>query len=204
MPGKHLTEEEKREIINSDLTNVELAKIYGKHPDTISKTRLKAGKGRGRLPNKFSGNFRVTDEQMEIVKNPKYNRREVHIITGISEKHITKLRREHNVPGGRKRNMSPKVKNVVVRAKKEVKPKIRVITSTVLKYGSKDINITEKPDKIHAGTSDYQRSKIIKLQVSDLIEKQNLTDSDKIKNKTHKYVTRIGKYGIKETVLTKI
>lgn len=122
-----LTNEQKQDIINSKLKNKELAEIYGVHPQTISAMRIRAGKGIGHCSP--VGYRRVSDEHMEMILNPDLRIVDVFHATGVSRKHIAKIRKKNGILGVRssKRPMTPIVsKEKVTKVKVEQPRKLGI------------------------------------------------------------------------------
>lgn len=122
-----LTAEQKQDIINSKLTNKELAVIYNVSQQSISGIRIRAGKGIGRSTP--VGHRRVSDEHMAMILNPDLRIVDVFKATGVSQKHIAKVRKKNGILGVRasKRPMTPRVsKEKATRVKVEQPRKLGI------------------------------------------------------------------------------
>lgn len=182
-----LTKEQKQEIINSDLPNVELAKIYNRNPKTISGIRIKAGKG-----NKDKrGNFTITPEQKEIILNSDLTVKQASELSKISKRHIYTIRRRNGIEKPIKVKAEKPKRQYKTRPKKEkvIKPQVVKITKSY----------APKPAITFA-----EQEYLIRKTAREIAKNNPLNEADKIAKGTHRWITRVNKFGKKESALIKI
>lgn len=121
MAKKHLTEEQKKEIISSKLNNHQLADIYGCSHKTISSVRCRAGAGVGK---ESGGNYKLTKDQIQEIITSELGTVELAKKFSITPQHISKIKRKNGVA----RVKSEKV----VKVKTEPKRRLRKVTPEML------------------------------------------------------------------------
>lgn len=212
MKKQKLTKEQKEAIINSDLPNVELARIYDRSPKTISGIRIANGKG-----NKDKrGNFTVGPDKMKIILNRQLTVREAFEQSGISKKHIYTIRERNGIlppPKVKKpRVYKPRLKVEKPKLIKKQFPKLEKIKiekpkkkplPSVIKEAKKPKEHKEKV-KLNAGMSHAEQEYLIRKKAQEIAKNNPLTEAQKIASGDYKWITRINKYNKTERVLTKI
>lgn len=196
MRKQPLTEQQKQEIINSTLTNVELGKIYNRNHKTISGIRKLAGQ-RPRYAN--CGNYSLISEQIKIMLNPLISVREASEKSGASQKYIYTLRERHGII-----YVKPKKEKV----KRIQKPSPKMIKSkkplpSIIKEAKKSKEHKEKV-KLSAGMSHAEQEYLIRKKAKEIAKNNPLSEAEKMAKGTHRWVIRINKYGKKESALIKI
>lgn len=239
MKRRFVTDEEKQIFIKSDKSNVELGKIYGYSPKTISKIRIEAGKPIG---IKKCGNWKLTDSDVDFIMTSELKSDEVAKILNTTYKTVNRYRKQRGYICFRKKEKPQKKR---VKKEKIIKPKkqksadnpekLKLILDPYLsldeisnKTGLSKSWISEirkskgvrKMKKISKSTSDnnnsnfikteikasmshHEQNYIIKKQADILIQKQIISDSEKIANGTHKWQC-VEIYGKKTMVLKRV
>ena len=204
-----ISDEQRQEIIKSDLTPTELSKIYPLHPAYICRIRTLAGVRSGtgkyaRNPNN-SNKIEFTEEQLILVRDASISTLKLEKIIGIGHAVIGRKRKEFgicfkefqkaNKPEKKVRVRRPMNKVEKVKKEKVVKVKIKVkkeLPKKIIK--PKD----PKPAfKTRHEVEHEQKAKAVKAKNDyKAIEAKKMAEG-------YKYITRIGRFGIKETVLIK-
>lgn len=229
MAKKHLTQEQKKEIIASKLNNHQLGEIYEISHRTISAIRCRAGAGVGR---ETGGNFKLTKEQIAEIIISDLTNVELAKIYSITPQHLSKIRRKHGVArfkaeNGTKEKKEPKyrIRKVTSEIKAIIcdpylsadeahvktgisknriweirkKEKIRHIKSTIVKISSPKEH-TDKV-KLQASMSYDEQNYLLRKKAKESSKQNN--DDEKIANGTHEWQI-ISDRGIKARVLRRI
>lgn len=198
----HLTNYQRQEIIKSTESNIALAKIYNVIPATISQIRVKAGVGVGRGS---AGNFKLTKDQRQEIIDSDLPNVELAKIYGIAANHVSKIK----VKAGKGRFRSPKGESK--RKKEKSTKEVSIAVKFKLLDSKKPKPEKAKPLKVHvekvklqASMSFEEQQYLIRQKAKESQKKQTLTDSEKLKLGTHKWIERVDRFGKKSKVLSKI
>lgn len=174
-----LTPEQEELIRDLSLSGVQVAKITGFNSSYVNQKRARwdlSYKDANNLSK--TGEIEFTDEQKELIQNPKYTLKELAKKLGNSPTTISKERKKLGVV---KQNKPKPEKETFVTKEKEVYAKT----------------------KLQANMSNYELAYLNRKESKEAARKFYMSDADKIKAGTHKWVERLDR-GIKCKVLTKI
>lgn len=197
--GFKLTDQQKSEIVESNLPYDEIGLKYEIHESTVGKIKRAAGivKKRG---NHNKPRTAWTDQMITRLKDVTISGRKLSVELGISPDIVSRKRKELgvNYDEWKKDNPAPRTKRAYTPRPKKI---------TVNSRGKKEL-----PVKLIVTKKKSESAPMAKTQFeiqSERMEKARLT-AEKHKEKeslelatTHKFITRIGRFGIRETVKVK-
>lgn len=185
-----LTAVQTKEILNSDLPYYKLAEIYGIHKNYISRLKRKNGikqftrnkpekvkieKVKAEKPAKVKRSSRVvTPEVLKIILDPYLSAQEVRDKTNVSLNRIWQVRKENRV---------------------------KHIKTTVIK---KVLPVHADKVKLQASMTEREQNYLLRKKGVEVVKQQILTDAEKVKNGSHKWIKRTNIYGKIEHALIKI